>query len=71
MTTELMSEALSEMDSLLQLLEAKIPASMSNPQNEKLTRRLERDMAEYFRNLEMAFPYDEIETLYYKLVKQE
>lgn len=71
MTTELMNEALSEMDSLLQLLEAKIPASMSNPQNEKLTRKLERDMAEYFRQLEMAIPSTDLEELYYKLVKQE
>lgn len=70
MTTET-SQALSEMDSILRLLEARIPANPESPQNQKLARKLERDMAEYFRNLEMAFPYDEIETLYYKLVKQE
>ena len=70
MTTEA-SLSLSELDSILELLEAKIPANPESPQNQKLARKLERDMAEYFRNLEMAFPYDEIETLYYKLVKQE
>jgi len=70
MTTEA-SLSLSELDSILELLEAKIPANPESPQNQKLARKLERDIAEYFRNLEMAFPYDEIETLYYKLVKQE
>ena len=71
MTTEPMNEALNELDSSLQLLEAKIPASMSNPENEKLAKRLERDMAEYFRQLEMALDFSALEALYYKLVKQE
>jgi hypothetical protein len=60
-----------ELDDVIKLLESKIPANPESPSNQKLARKLERDMAEYFSNLEMAFPYDEIETLYYKLVKQE
>lgn len=68
MTTET-SQALGELDSILDLLEARLPASQSNPQNEKLARALERDMADYFNSLETAFPYDEITNLYYKLVK--
>jgi hypothetical protein len=60
-----------ELDDVIRLLESKIPANPNSIQNEKLARSLEKSMAEYFRNLEMAFPYEEIETLYYKLAKQE
>ena len=53
-----------ELNEVIRLLETKLPL----PENEeRLTRELERDMAEYFRQLEMAFP--DMDMLYYKLVK--
>ncbi len=69
MTTEL-TEAMSELDSLLQILEAKLPGNVDAPENRKLVQSLEGDMAEYFRQVEMAIPLNDLEQLYYKLVKQ-
>jgi len=64
---------LSELDGVLQLLEAKlpVPANPSSPRNEKLTRALERDVVDYFKALETALDTSAIEALYYKHVKQD
>lgn len=62
---------LSEMDGIVKLLEANLPANIERPENQKLIKGLEKDIAEYFRQIEMAIPESEIEALYYKRVKQE
>lgn len=65
------SQALAELDNLIQLLEAKLPANVEGPEGQRLVKALNQNMAEYFRQLEMALPIADIEALYYKLVKQE
>ena len=60
------SEALRELDSVLQLLEARLPANVGAPANQKLVKSLERDMVEYFKALDMALDWTAIENLYYK-----
>jgi hypothetical protein len=69
MTTE-MIQALSELDSILELLEAKLP-TVSNPQNDKMVKSLERDMVDYFKDLELSLDWNAFEALYYKHVKQD
>ncbi len=69
MTTET-SQALQELDYILSLLEAKLP-TVSNPQNDKLVKSLERDMVDYFKDLELSLDWNALEALYYKHVKQD
>ena len=63
------NQVLMELDSLIAVLEAKIPASPAS--NESIRNGLERDMAEYFKALDTAMPWTEIGNLYYEYVKQE
>lgn len=63
--------AVTELNQLINLLEALIPANPRNPKNERLRRRLERELVDYFRSLDDAFPYGEIERLYYAHVAIE
>jgi len=60
-----------ELNQIINLLEAKIPANPNSPENERKAKSLERDLAKYFKNLEQAFPYSRIEGLYNKYVKPD
>jgi len=62
---------LEEMDTTIRLLESRIPANPGSLENEKLEKALQRSIASYFRNLDMALDWNALEALYYKLVKQE
>ena len=53
-----------ELDDLISLLEASIPANPSSPQNIKLANDLEKDLKKYFSNLESMMP--DFEGIYYK-----
>ena len=66
-----MKELLTEIDNLISLLEAEIPANPASPKAERLEANLAKDMRAYFRQLSDALPWGEIEALYYKKVKQE
>ncbi len=66
-----MLAALSELDRTISLLEARLPANPDSPQNAKLAREMQKDVAEYFRQIEMALPQAEFERLYYSNVKQD
>ena len=66
-----MKELLTEIDNLISLLEAEIPANPASPKAERLEARLAKDMRAYFRQLSDALPWGEIEALYYRQVKQE
>ena len=63
-------QALSELDSILNILEAKISGNVAAPENLKLVRSLELDMARYFRALDMAIDWNALENLYYRAIKQ-
>lgn len=68
---EAVMEARRELDELIQLLEATIPANPNSPPNQRLQQRLQRSLAEYFKSLADAFPYDQVDRLYYKYVKEQ
>ena len=55
---------LAELDSLIALLEAEIPANPESPKNVKQEKRLQAELVKYFKKLEQAFPYSRIERLY-------
>jgi hypothetical protein len=57
-----------ELDDVIDLLEASIPANPSSPQNIKLANDLEKDLKKYFGNLESMMP--DLEGIYYKYVEQ-
>lgn len=57
-----------ELDDLISLLEASIPANPSSPQNVKLANALERDLKKYFANLESMMP--DFSEIYYRYVER-
>jgi len=60
-----------ELSEIIELLEAEIPANPLSPKNRRLSARLERELAKYFKALEDAFPFDTVDSLYYRYVTQE
>ena len=65
------SQLLAELTETIKVLTARLPASPEKPENERLAKSLEKQMSEYFRQVEMALPLTDLEALYYKRVKQE
>ena len=63
--------AITELDKLINLLEAEIPANPNSPQNVKLRNRLEGELAKYFKSLDSAFPYGKIAGIYNRYVIKE
>lgn len=63
-------QVIAELDQILALLEAQIPANPSSPKNRNLARKLEQELARYFKALEDAFPFDQLDRLYYKFLKE-
>jgi len=61
---------IAELDSLIQLMEAEIPANINSLANRRLEKRLQRELANYFKLLADAFPYDKLDEIYYKHVKE-
>lgn len=59
-----------ELDKLITLLEAQIPANPNSPANLKQRKRLERNLAKYFKKLEQAFPYSKLAGIYNHYVKE-
>jgi len=55
---------IAELDSLIALIEAQIPANPRDPKNLKLADSFEREMRAYFKSLSDAFPYKKLDTLY-------
>jgi hypothetical protein len=60
-----------ELDEVIDLLEAQIPANPAAPQNRKLADELEGELKKYFSQLQDMMPADKIEQVYYKYVEQE
>jgi len=65
-----LSTVLQELNQIIDLLEAEIPANPESPKNKKLRRRMERALAKYFRDLGDAFPYSKLAGIYNKNVKE-
>ncbi|GAG06408.1 unnamed protein product, partial [marine sediment metagenome] len=62
---------IAELDSLIKILEAEIPANPESPANEKLIKRLQISLSKYFDKLERAFPYSKLSSIYNKYVIKE
>jgi len=62
---------IAELDGLIKLLEAEIPANPNAPKNLKLRNRLEGELAKYFNKVERAFPYSKMSGIYNKYVIKE
>jgi len=62
---------LKELDELIAVLEAEIPANPNSPKNQKLSDALERDLQKYFGKLEKALPMGKLEQIYNKYVEKE
>lgn len=62
------NEMIQEIDELVDLLEAKLPANPKTPSNAQLADDLEKSMKEYFESLLVAFPFQKIAEIYLKAV---
>ena len=62
-----------EIDQLIAILleQAKIPASLSDPENQKLEERLRRALNKYFNALSRVIPWHEIEVIYNRYVEED
>jgi SPP1 gp7 family putative phage head morphogenesis protein len=64
-------QVIAELDALVALLEARIPANPASAENARLAKQLEKVMATYFQGLEKAFPWHLLDTIYNKNVVKE
>ncbi len=64
-------ETIAEINQLINLLEATIPANPNAPANLRRRRRLQRELAKYFNKLEDAFPYSKLAGIYNRYVEKE
>lgn len=62
---------LTELDATIKAVEEKIPANPSSEKNERIEKRMERSLAQYFRGLNDAIDMSALEQIYYRNVKQE
>jgi len=58
------------MNILIEAIQESIPCNPNAKQNKRLAERLEREVSSYFKKLSVAFPYTELEHIYYKYVKE-
>jgi len=62
---------LTELDATIKALDDTIPANPGSTKNEKIEKRMERSLAQYFRGLNQAIDMTALEQIYYRNVKQE
>jgi len=62
---------ISELDETIKAVEEKIPANPGSEKNERIEKRMERSLAQYFRGLNDAIDIMALEQIYYRNVKQE
>jgi len=60
-----------ELDDLIAVLEADIPANPLSPRNIRLANSLERDLQKYFDKLERSMPMGKLGQIYNKYVEEE
>lgn len=64
LTSRLKSEAIVEINQLLRLLESRLPANIRSENNQRLAKRFQNSLAEYFKGLADAFPYYQLDRIY-------
>jgi len=62
---------LAELTEIINLVEAQLPTNPQSPENLRLQKRLESDLADYFKSLLDAFPWAEVEAIYNRYVKPD
>lgn len=62
---------MAELDNLIQILEAQIPANPNSIGNVRQRKRLQRELSKYFDKLEDAFPYSKLSSIYNRYVEKE
>jgi len=62
---------IAEIDETIKAVEEKIPANPKSTKNERIEKRMERSLAQYFRGLNQAIDMTALEQIYYRNVKQE
>ena len=55
---------LHQLDEIIDLMEASIPANPASKQNDKLAQELERNLQQYFKMLGTAIPEDQLAIIY-------
>ncbi|MCJ7829162.1 MAG: hypothetical protein MUP81_05420 [Dehalococcoidia bacterium] len=60
-----------ELDDVIDLLEAEIPANPAAPKNRKLADELEGELKKYFGQVQDMMPMDRLEGIYNKNVEAE
>ena len=61
----------SNLNELIAMLEADIPANPASPKNERLEKQHEGELRKYFEQMGNIIPIEQIEILYYKNVRQD
>ena len=60
---------LRQIDEILELVEAQIPANPASKKNQELAKQTEEFLAAYFNAMDKAFPYYQLEAIYNEFVK--
>ena len=58
------------LDETIKILENQIPANPASERNEKLEKRMQKSIAEYFKNVDQAIDWNALGQIYYRNVEQ-
>jgi len=61
---------LTEISKTIEVLESSLPANPASERNERIAKRLQRSLSDYFKNLDQAIDIAELERIYYRNVKE-
>ena len=67
----MLSDSLQSLEDLIEAVASKIPCNQEAPINQRHRRAFQKVMDAYFKNLESAFPYKKLETVYNRWVSDE
>jgi len=70
MTNLAMNLLSEELNNLINLLEADIPANPGSPKHQRRAKQLEREVRAYFKRIEGMIPMNKVEAIYNKYVKE-
>lgn len=61
----------SELNETIKIVGSEIPANPAGDKNERLEKRMQKSLAEYFQDVDRAIDWNALEAIYYRNVKQE
>jgi len=64
--TQESNELLNELSETIKALESEIPANPAAPKNERIEKGLEKSLRSYFKHLDDAVEWNELERIYYR-----